>query len=144
MSLYVDYEDLEIKHGQQMADVLFEEFKETPPIEPVSRDFADYIINQLPKGFATYVKSQWGLENEDSDCYLQWCEQHTLHIPSINAEVFIEVGDYHYYVNVERFCHDDGWWDNLTCKHQQDVIDYILETVETISINDENMYKSGN
>ena len=140
--LWIDYDDLQEKYGETMANNLFEEFKTKKPTQAVNREFADYIISKLPKGMATYISSNWGLENEDSDSFLQWCEHHYLHIPSINATAFIEIGDYHYYVDIQRNCIGDGWWDNRTCKHQEDVIDYIIDTVEHISINDDNMAKS--
>jgi len=142
-SRFTEFEDLQQEHGTKMAEVLFDELKQTPPKEPVDTSFGQYIVDQLPVGMAVFDRAEWGLESEDSDSCVYWCEHYYLKLPTIGAVAFVEVGDSHYYVNILRDCEGDGWWDNLTCKHQEDVFEYITDMVETISINDQNTYKSG-
>jgi hypothetical protein len=123
----LDYDDLLKEHGKEKALAIFEAFKNNPPTEPISRDFADYLTNLLPVGFMAFERAEWGLESEESD-YLQWCEQYHFFAPSIGAEIFIEVGDYHYFVSLDT----DGFSEGETIKHQDGIIELLTEWAEEI------------
>jgi hypothetical protein len=128
MERYLDFEELAEKIGEDQATIEFEAFLNTPPTEPISREFADYIISQLPHGFMTFDRAEWGLESPDSDSFLQWCEHYYFTAPSIDAEIFIEVGDYHYYVSIDTPAFSEG----ETVKYQDHIIEFLTEWTEII------------
>ncbi len=97
---FIEFDTLEAEHGDKQALVLFEQLKKQKPLSEIGSRFAEQIIEGLPSGFATFDKSEWGLESEDSSSCIYWCEHYYLNIPSVNATAFIEVGDNHYYVNL--------------------------------------------
>ena len=128
MKTWVDIDDLIKEHGKD-ALFLFEAFKNTPPATPLDRDFADYLLGKLPDGFMIFEKVEWGLENEDSNSFLEWCEQYHFTIPSINAIAMVEVGNYHYFVSLDT---EDGYSECETVKYQDAVIELLLEWTEQI------------
>lgn len=128
MKTWLDFDELAEQHGKD-ALFLFEAFKKTPPTEPLTREFADYLMSKLPDGFMVFDKVQWGLENEDSDSFLEWCEQCYFTIPSIDASVMVEVGNYHYFVSLDT---EDGYSECETVKYQDAVIELLLEWTEQI------------
>ena len=124
---YVNYDDLVEEHGVIKTIELFEVFRDNKPTQAISPDFAMQIIAQLGDLYVKIDKIEWGLENPDSDSFLQWCEHYYLRIPSIDALAFIEVGDSHYYVNLvddEGNGYGDG---GETFRHWEDIAPYITE-----------------
>lgn len=118
----IEFDDLVAAHGQIKALVLFETFKTTKPDVAISPDFAMQIIAKLSNWYINIVKIGWGLESEDSDSYLEWCEQYELIVPQIDAKVFIEVGDNHYYVCIELA---EGDRRDETFKHWENIPEFI-------------------
>jgi hypothetical protein len=129
MKTYIDYYKLVDEFGEDQALIKFEEFKNSPPTEALNRDFADYLMAQLPNGFMDFEYNEWGLESEDSDSFLEWCEQCHFKIPSLNASIFVEVGNYHYFVSVDT---EDGYSECETVKYQDAIIELLLEWTEQI------------
>lgn len=125
----VEFDDLVAAHGQIRALELFEAFKTTKPDVVISPDFAMQIIARLANWYVKIDKIDWGLESEDSDSNLQWCEQYFLLAPSVDAQIMIEVGDYHYYVRVEvnGDCQDD------TFRHWEDIPEFIDHSLNMIN-----------
>jgi len=128
MERYIDIDDLIAEHGKN-ALALFEAFKDTPPAEQIGREFADYLMRMLPKGFMTFDRSEWGLESPDSDSFLEWCEQYHFTVPHLNATVFVEVGNYHYYVSIDT---EAGFSEGETVKYQDAIIELLHEWTEQI------------
>jgi hypothetical protein len=129
METCLDYDDLAEKIGEDQALISFEAFKDTPPAEPIGREFADYLMEMLPDGFMTFDRSEWGLESPDSDLFLEWCEQYHFTAPRLNASVFVEVGNYHYYVSIDT---EAGFSEGETVKYQDHVIELLTEWAEQI------------
>ena len=120
---FIEFDELMNEHGRDQALVLFEDLKRQRPVAEISPAFADQVIGGLPDGFAVFERAEWGLESEDSDSCIYWCEHYYLQLPSIGATAFIEVGDNHYYVNllVDGEYYFGG--ENLTsCSHIPDTI----------------------
>lgn len=128
MERFIDYDALAEQIGEDQALIKFEAFKDTPPAEAIGRDFADYIMAKLPEGFMTFDRSEWGLESPDSDSFLEWCEQYHFKAPSLNAEIFIEVGNYHYFVSIDTPEFSEG----ETVKYQDHIIEFLIEWAEII------------
>ena len=123
---WVEYENLFAWYGEENADKLFDAFKATKPTAEISPDFARQVIAKLPEWDIQIEKIDWGLESEDSDTNLQWCEQCKLSIPLINAQVFIEVGDNHYYVCIETA---DGNREDETFRHWERIPEFIQKVL---------------
>ena len=121
---YIDLDDLIEEHGEDKAHTLFEKFRNKPPEGEPDKEFAQSIVERLPKGVAVLTRVEWALENPDSDTSLQWCQHYHFDFPTINSKGILEVGDYHYYAHV--YGDDDG---GETWKHQADAIEYFKETV---------------
>lgn len=128
METHLDYDDLAEKIGEDQALIQFEAFKDTPPAKQIGREFADYLVQQLPEGFMVFDRAEWGLESPDSDSFLEWCEQYHFKSPSLNAEIFIEVGNYHYYVSIDTPEFSEG----ETVKYQDHIIELLTEWAEQI------------
>jgi len=126
---YVELDELVEEHGEAEAEVLFEQFRNTPPPEKISEEFGLHVVNTLPLGMAEYTGAEWVLENPDSDTYLQWCERHDFYFPWIKSKGSIEVGDNHYYTFVES--DEDG---GETWKRNGDAIEYIKEMVIKLDV----------
>jgi hypothetical protein len=56
---YVDLDDLIEEHGEDKAQVLFEQFRNTPPDVEPDKEFAQSIVERLPKGIAVH----WSIPN---------------------------------------------------------------------------------
>jgi len=125
---YVDLDDLIEEHGETKAEALFEKFRNTPPDNEPDKEFAQSIVERLPKGVAVLTRVEWALENPDSDTSLQWCQHYHFDFPTINSKGILEVGDYHYYA----FIDDDNSGDECTFKHQGEAIYYFKQTVKRI------------
>ena len=125
---YVDLDDLIEEHGENKAQVLFEQFRNTPPDGEPNKEFAQSIVDRLPEGVAVLTRVEWALENPDSDTSLQWCQHFHFDFPTINSKGILEVGDYHYYA----FIDDDNSGDECTFKHQGQAIYYFKQTVKRI------------
>jgi len=129
MQTYLDYDNLAEQIGEDQALIQFEAFKDTPPAEQIGREFADYLMGMLPEGFMTFDRSEWGLENPDSNLLLEWCEQYHFKAPTLNAEIFIEVGSYHYFASIDT---EAGFSECETVKNQGSVIELLTEWAEII------------
>lgn len=124
----VEFDDLVAAHGQIKAVELFETFKSTKPDAVISPDFAMQIIARLANWYIKIDKIDWGLESDDSDSFLQWCEQYFLLAPGVDAQIMIEVGDNHYYVRVEM----DGHCKDDTFRHWEDIPEFIDDSLHKI------------
>jgi len=125
---YVDLDDLIEEHGEDEALVLFEQFRNTPPKGEPDKEFAQSIVDRLPKGMAVLTKVEWALEHPESESDLEWCQHYHFYFPTIKSEGMVEVGSNHYYAHV--YGDDDG---GETWKHQGDAIQYIEETVTRLN-----------
>lgn len=125
----IEFEDLIEEHGEEKAEMLFEQFKNTPPKTEVDRNFGEQIVKQLPEGMAVLIDAKWGLENPSSDTYLLWCSQYHFYFPTIKSKGMFEIGDYHYYTRVDD-CDDGG----ETFKYQSEAIEYLKQTIENMEI----------
>jgi hypothetical protein len=121
---YVDLDDLIEEHGEIEAEVLFEQFRNTPPKGEPDKEFAQSIVDRLPKGMAVLTKVEWMLENPESESDLHWCQHYHFYFPAIKSEGMVEVGDNHYYAYVEG---DDNGGE--TWKNQGDAIQCLEEAV---------------
>lgn len=124
---YVDLDDLIEEHGETKAQVLFEQFRNTPPDGEPDKEFAQSIVDRLPKGMAVLTQVEWALENPESESNLEWCQHYHFDFPTIKTKGMLEVGSNHYYAHV--YGDDDG---GETWKHQGDAIQYFKETVKRI------------
>lgn len=94
-------DQLDALYGKDRAAVLFKQLKDNPPSEPLDMDpIHKLLLEELPAGFAHLQKAQWGLENPDSESAIEWCQHFYLTIPSIDATLLVEAGDFHYYVTL--------------------------------------------
>jgi hypothetical protein len=125
---YVELDELIEEHGEEKAATLFEQFRNTPPTGNLSNEFGLSIVERLPRGMAVLTRTEWALENPDSDTYLQWCEHYHFDFPTINSKGILEVGDNHYYA----FIDDDSSGDECAFKHQGHAIHYFKETVKRL------------
>jgi len=126
---YVDLDDLIEEHGEAKAQVLFEQFRNTPPDGEPDKDFAKSIVNRLPKGAAVLTRVEWALENPDSDTALEWCQHYHFDFPIIKSKGMLEVGSSHYYAHV--YGDDNG---GETWKHQGDAIEYFTQMIKEMEI----------
>ena len=127
---WVEFDYLVEEHGKEKAKLLFEQFKETPPKNAiVDKDFGEYIAKKLPKGTAVLIDAKWGLENPDSEDYLEWCYQYHYWFPTLNSGGMLEVGNYHYYAHIES--DEDG---GETSKSQHDAIEYFKQMIQNMEI----------
>lgn len=126
---FIEFDDLVEEHGEEKAELLFEQFKTTPPKSKVDRDFGEHIAKQLPEGMAVLIDAKWGLENPSSDTYLLWCSQYHFYFPTIKSKGMFEIGDYHYYARVDD-CDDGG----ETFKYQSEAIEYLKQTIQNMEI----------
>jgi hypothetical protein len=127
---YYEFDDLVAIHGEEKAEILFEEYKtSTKPKSIIKADFAYQIIESLPSGFAQYDPSgtEWRLDNPDSDSCLEWAECHRLTLPN-GFFVDIEVTDNNYFVMLHKDAHD--FWDNDSLSGWSDIAPIILERYE--------------
>ena len=124
---YVDLDDLIEEHGENKAQVLFEQFRSTPPDGEPDKEFAQSIVDRLPEGMAVLSKVVWGLENPHAESGLEWCQHYYFYFPTIRREGFLEVGGNHYYANIEGDLNGGETW-----KRQGDAIQYFEETVKRI------------
>lgn len=123
----VEFDDLVAAHGFEKAQELFETFKTSKPTTEISPDFAMQIVARLSDLYVKIEKIEWGLENPDSDSYLEWCEHYHLIIPQFDAQVLIEVDNSHYYV---RFESGGGDSDDDTFKYWEDIPEFIARCVQ--------------
>jgi hypothetical protein len=121
---YVDLDDLIEEHGEDKAQVLFEQFRNTSPDGEPDKEFAQSIVDRLPKGMAVLAKVEWMLENPESESDLHWCQHYHFDFPTIKSWGMVEVGGNHYYAYVEG---DDNGGE--TWKHQGDAIQYLEDAV---------------
>jgi len=63
---YVDLDDLIEEHGETKAEALFEKFRNTPPDNEPDKEFAQSIVDRLPKGMAVLGKNEGGGEKPAS------------------------------------------------------------------------------
>ena len=124
---YVDLDDLIEEHGEAKAEVLFEQFRNTPPDGKPDEEFAQSIVDRLPKGMAVLTKVEWMLENPESESSLAWCQHYHFDFPTIKSKGMVEVGDNHYYAYVEG---DDNGGE--TWKRQGDAIQYLEDAVKKL------------
>ena len=82
---YVDLDDLIEEHGEDKAQVLFEQFRNTPPDGEPDKEFAQSIVDRLPKGMAVLAKVEWMLENPESESDLHWCQLYHFDFPTIKS-----------------------------------------------------------
>ena len=124
---YVDLDDLIEEHGEAKAQVLFEQFRNTPPDGEPDKEFAQSIVDRLPKGAAVLTRVEWALENPHAESGLEWCQHYHFDFPTIKSNGMLEVGSNHYYAHV--YGDDDG---GETWKRQSDAIQYFEETVKRL------------
>jgi hypothetical protein len=129
---YVDLDDLIEEHGEDKAQVLFEQFRNTPPKDEPDKEFAQSIVDRLPKGMAVLTKVEWALEHPESEMDLLWCQHYHFYFPTIKSEGMVEVGANHYYAYVEGDENDGETW-----KRQGDAIQYIEEAVNRLNAHKE-------
>ena len=126
---YIDLDDLIEEHGEAKAQVLFEQFRNTPPDREPDKEFAQSIVDRLPKGAAVLTRVEWALENPHAESGLEWCQHYYFYFPKIKKEGFLEVGGNHYYSHV--YGDDNG---GETWKHQGDAIEYFTQMIQNMEI----------
>jgi hypothetical protein len=126
---YIDLDDLIEEHGEAKAQVLFEQFRNTPPDGEPDKEFAQSIVDRLPKGEAVLTRVEWALENPDSDTALEWCQHYHFDFPTLKVSGMLEVGSSHYYAHV--YGDDNG---GETWKHQGDAIEYFTQMIQNMEI----------